>query len=141
MRARRVLAALALALLAGGCVSAPSGPSAPACTAPLKPAVQVDLYFGRDKPAGGEVSDAEWASFLAEQVTPRFPDGLSVLNVEGQTRLPSGAVVRERTKLLVVVVFDAPAHHARVGEIVAAYNRRFGQHGVFRTERAVCAGA
>lgn len=138
MRARRVLAALALVLSAGGCVTAPS---APACTAPLKPAVQVDLYFGRDKPAGGEVSDAEWASFVAEQVTPRFPDGLSVLNVEGQTRLPSGAVVRERTKLLVVVVFDAPAHHARVGEIVAAYNRRFGQHGVFRTERAVCAGA
>ena len=135
---RRALAAAALALLAGGCATT-SGP--PACTAPLRPAVQVDLYFGRDKPAGGEVSEAEWASFLAEAVTPRFPDGLSVLAVEGQTRVPSGAIVRERTKLLVVVVFDAPAHEGRITEIVAAYNRRFGQHGVFRTERAVCAGA
>ena len=114
---------------------------APVCVPPLKAAVQVDLYFGRDKPAGGTVSEAEWASFLAEAVTPRFPDGLSVLEVEGQTRVPSGAIVRERTKLLVVVVFDAPAHEPRIAEIVAAYNRRFGQHGVFRTERAVCAGA
>lgn len=129
-----------LALLAGGCATGGAA-DAPSCRPPLRPAVQVDLYFGRDKPAGGEVSDAEWASFMAEQVTPRFPDGLSVLAVEGQTRMPSGAVVRERTKLLVVVVFDAPAHEPRIVEIVAAYNRRFGQHGVFRTERTVCAGA
>ena len=135
----RPFSAAALALLAGGCAS--TGVAPLACTAPLKPAIQVDLYFGRDKPAGGEVSEAEWAAFIAESVTPRFPDGLSVLNVEGQTRVPSGVIVRERTKLLVVVVFDAPAHEAKVGEIVVAYNRRFGQHGVFRTERAVCAGA
>ena len=84
--------------------------------------------------------EAEWAAFVAEIVTPRFPDGLSVLNVEGQHRDPAGRIIRERTKLLVVVVFDAPAHHAKVGEIVAAYNRRFGQHGVFRAEHPVCAG-
>jgi Protein of unknown function (DUF3574) len=118
-------------------------PSTPmVCTAPLKPALEIDLYFGRDKQAGGEVSEAEWAQFLAEVVTPRFPDGLSVLNVEGQARDPAagGRIVRERTKLVVVVVFDAPAHQARVREIVAAYNQRFGQHGVFRSEQPVCAG-
>jgi hypothetical protein len=131
-RAAAIVAALALAACAQ--------PPAPSCTAPLKPALEVDLYFGRDKPGGGEVSEAEWAAFVAEVVTPRFPDGLSVLNVEGQHRDPAGRIIRERTKLLVVVVFDAPAHQARVGEIVAAYNRRFGQHGVFRAEYAVCAG-
>jgi len=129
---------LALALSLGACAQ-PGTP--PVCTAPLKPAVEIDLYFGRDKPGGGEVSDAEWAAFLVEVVTPRFPDGLSVLNVEGQSREPSdGRVVRERSKLLVVVVFDAPAHRGKVGEIVTAYNQRFGQHGVFRTEQPVCAG-
>jgi hypothetical protein len=112
------------------------------CSAPLKPALEIDLYFGRDKQAGGEVSEAEWAQFLAEIVTPRFPDGLSVLNVEGQARDPSGGrIVRERTKLVVVVVFDAPAHRARVREVVEAYNQRFGQHGVFRSEQPVCAGS
>jgi hypothetical protein len=134
---RRAAAAAVVAVSLGACAQ-PGAP--PACTAPLKPAVQVDLYFGRDKQGGGEVSGAEWAAFLNEVVTPRFPDGLSVLEVEGQVREPSGAILRERSKLLIVVVFDAPAHAAKVGEIVADYSRRFGQHSVFRSERAVCAG-
>jgi Protein of unknown function (DUF3574) len=126
-----------VALSLGACAR-PGAP--PVCAAPLKPALEIDLYFGRDKTGGGEVSEAEWASFLAAIVTPRFPDGLSVINVEGQAREPAGRIVRERTKLLVVVVFDAPAHQGRVREIVEAYNSRFGQHGVFRSEHAVCAG-
>ena len=131
-----------LVFLAALALSACAQPTAPlVCAAPLKPALEIDLYFGRDKQGGGEVSEAEWAQFVAEIVTPRFPDGLSVLNVEGQAREPSGGrIVRERTKLVVVVVFDAPAHRPKVGEIVEAYNARFGQHGVFRTERPVCAG-
>ncbi len=51
-----------------------------ACAAPLKPAIEVSLYFGRGKPSGGEVSDAEWATFLSGTVTPRFPDGLTVID-------------------------------------------------------------
>ena len=53
---------------------------------------------------------------------------------------PAGRIVRERTKLLVIVVFDAPAHRGKVREIVEAYNSRFGQHSVFRSEQPVCAG-
>ena len=119
--------------------SAQSPPLAAACAAPLKPALELNLYFGRDRP-GGEVSEAEWATFLAQEVTPRFPDGLSVINVAGQSRDVAGPVGRERTKLLIVVIFDAPAHQAKVQAIVEAYNLRFGQHGVFRTEHTVCAG-
>ena len=134
---RRLVEATVVAASLGACAQV--GPPA-VCTAPLKPALEIDLYFGRDKQGGGEVSEAEWAAFLTDTVTPRFPDGLSVLNVEGQTREPSGRIVRERTKLLVVVVFDAPAHQGKVREIIEAYNSRFGQHGVFRSEQPVCAG-
>ena len=137
MSYRRLIEAAVVAVSLGACAQ----PGAPAvCTAPLKPAREIDLYFGRDKQGGGEVSEAEWASFLSDAVTPRFPDGLSVLNVEGQARESSGRIVRERTKLLVVIVFDAPAHQGRVREIVQAYNGRFGQHGVFWSEHPVCAG-
>jgi len=137
MSYRRLIEAAVVAVSLGACAQ----PGAPAvCTTPLKPAREIDLYFGRDKQGGGEVSEAEWASFLTDTVTPRFPDGLSVLNVEGQARESSGRIVRERTKLLVVVVFDAPAHQGRVREIVQAYNGRFGQHGVFWSEHPVCAG-
>lgn len=139
------LVVLLAALILSACAqtSAPSQPPQVAgaiCTAPLKPALELNLYFGRDRQGRGEVSEVEWATFLAQEVTPRFPDGLSVINVAGQSRDVAGPVGRERTKLLVVVVFDAPAHQAKVRAIVEAYNRRFGQHGVFRTEHMVCAG-
>lgn len=116
------------------------GAAAETCAAPLKAATEIDLYFGRDQASAGEVSDEAWATFLADDVTPRFPDGLSVLDVAGQYREPGGRLVREKTKLVVIVVFDAPVYRAQVAAIVEAYNRRFGQHGVFRVERAVCAG-
>ncbi|MBV8406795.1 MAG: DUF3574 domain-containing protein [Alphaproteobacteria bacterium] len=112
-----------------------------ACAPPLQPALEIDLYFGRDRAAGGEVSEAEWLAFLAESVTPRFPDGLSVLDVEGQLRDGAGQIVRERSKLLIVVVFDAPAHQGKVRSIVDAYAKRFGQSAVFRVEHGVCAAA
>ena len=124
------------ALLALAACSAPPA----SCPAPLRPATEVHLYFGREI-AGGEVSEAEWAEFLASEVTPRFPDGLTVADVRGQYREPTGRIARERSKLLVVVLFDAPAHLPRVRAIVDAYVKRWGQHSVFRTEHTVCAGA
>ena len=125
----------------GLALSACAQPGAPPlCTAPLKPAIAIDLYFGRDKPAGGEVTDAEWGAFVTEIVTSRFPDGLSVFDSSGQYREPTGRIVRERSKRLVVIVFDSPAHKAKVIEIVEAYKQRFGQYSVFRVEQPVCAG-
>jgi hypothetical protein len=134
--ASRAVAAGALLLL-----SACAQPGAlPICTAPLKPALEVSLYFGRDKPAGGQVSDAEWASFVTETVTPQFPAGHSVVDTDGQYRNASGRIVRESSKLIVIVVFDAPTHHPKVTSIVDTYVKRFGQESVLRVERPVCAG-
>lgn len=117
-------------MLLGACAQPPQSLS---CTAPLKPAVEVDLYFG-------EIGEQAWKTFLDEEVTPRFPDGLSVLDIYGQYRNRQGAIERERSKLLVIVVFDAPAHAARVQAIVDSYIHRFRQESVLRVERAVCAG-
>jgi hypothetical protein len=131
-----VLAAALLALAA--CTPPPVQTAAPMCAAPLKPALQVDLYFGRGS-AGREVREAEWASSLNEEVTPRFPDGLSAFDVSGQYRNAQGTIERERSKRLTVVVFDAPSHLAKVQAVVASYGRRHGQDSVLRVERAVCA--
>jgi hypothetical protein len=133
---KTVLAAALLALSA----CAPPAPqtAAPACTPPLAPALQVDLYLGLAA-RGHEIGEAEWAAFLNGEVTPRFPDGLSVVDVAGQYRNPSGRIVRERSKLLVVVVPDAPAHLPKVQAIVDAYKKQFDQLSVLRVERAICA--
>jgi hypothetical protein len=119
-----------MALLVGACAQQLQST---ACPAPLKAAVEVDLYFG-------EISPAQWTAFLDEEVTSRFPDGLSVVDVYGQYRNRQGAVGRERSKLLVIVVFDAPAHAPRVQAIVDSYRRRYSQESVLHVERAVCAG-
>jgi hypothetical protein len=134
----RSLVATAALLALGACT--PPQVAASMCAAPLKPAVEVDLYFGGDAGNGRSVSEAEWAAFMAEEVTPRFPNGLSVIDVAGQYREPSGRMVREKTKLIVVVIFDAPAHLTKVLAVIDAYHRRHNQNSVFRTEHAVCAG-
>ena len=133
-----LLAAFALSTIAPASAQSPAAVTT--CTAPLKPALEVNLYFGRDIETGGEVSEAQWAEFMNAEVTPRFPDGLSVLNVAGQSRNSKNQTLRERSKLLVVVVFDAPAHRAKIDAIVETYDKRFGQQGVFRIEKPVCAG-
>lgn len=127
--------------LAAGVQASAQSPLSTTCTTPLKPALEINLYFGRDIEGGGEVSESQWAEFVAAEVTPRFPDGLSVLNVAGQSRNSKNQTLRERTKLLVIVVSDPPAHQPKVVAIIDAYNKRFAQNSVFRTEHAVCASA
>ena len=42
------------------------------------PFIRTELYFGRNKPDGAEVSRKEFDKFLSGFVTERFPDGLTV---------------------------------------------------------------
>ena len=131
-----VLAAALLALSA--CTTPAPQIMEAACKAPLKSAVQVDLYFGLVT-KGREIEEPEWATFLSEEVTPRFPAGLSVLEVAGQYHDPHGRITRERSKLLVVIVPDASRHLPKVQAIVDIYKTRFSQFSVLHVERPVCA--
>ena len=53
-------------------------------------AVSELLYFGSATPEG-RVSAEDWSAFLAETVTPRFPDGLTAWPASGQWRGKAGA--------------------------------------------------
>ena len=101
-------------------------------------AVQSTLYFGLKGADGRGVSEQEWARFLAEVVTPRFPQGLTVITAYGQGTNPgSDAVLAEMTKVLIVVHPDDDASAGRIAEIKAKYSQDFGQTGVFHTETDV----
>ena len=122
-----------MALALGGCASMST------CGPGSQPAVHDTLYLGTGKPGGGVVTDAEWAQFLAEGVTPRFPQGLTVGAVSGQWRGADGAIVREATHVLQLVhAGDAPSE-AHVVAIAQAYKARFGQEAVLRVSDRVCA--
>lgn len=99
---------------------------------------RLELLFGAAKPDGTEVSDADWLAFLDETVTPRFPDGLTVLDGRGQWRNARGEIVREATRVL--LVWHLP--HARTAADIAAiretYKQRFGQESVMRIDGVGC---
>ncbi|MBK8150387.1 MAG: DUF3574 domain-containing protein [Acidobacteria bacterium] len=52
--------------------------------------IRVELYFGFDRKEQTQVSEDEWEKFLAEEVTPRFPDGFTVISAIGQYRGADG---------------------------------------------------
>jgi hypothetical protein len=115
--------------------------SPPACPVGLHRAMTAELYFGRSIQGGaGEVTEADWGQFVDEQVTPLFPDGLSVSDVYGQWRNPKGAFVREQTKALFLVLTGADAERQNIELVRDAYKQRFHQDSVMLVEQQACVG-
>ena len=97
------------------------------------------LFMGRGDGDREVVGDEDWAAFLAGTITPRFPDGLSVIDVAGQGTTADGSLERERTKMLLVLVppTDETALN-RMNEIGAEYKQRFNQNSVLRVITPAC---
>ena len=133
-----VLAAAALGILAHFTASE-SRADVPPCPAGTERYAEYRLFFGRNRGGVEVVSDAGWRTFLAEEVTPRFPDGLTVVDAAGQWRGPSGTIERERAKVLVVLAAPGTEGMRHTGEIAEAYKRTFGQESVLRTVGTTCA--
>lgn len=131
-------AAFSFGLLAcASSVQAGGTGAADRCRPPLEPWDQVELYLGRGLGGDAVVSEEAFQDFLAEVVTPRFPEGLSVVDVAGQFRVDE-EIVREPTKLLILLVPDAAEVATEVEEIIAAYKERFDQLSVLQAEHPVC---
>jgi Protein of unknown function (DUF3574) len=97
--------------------------------------VDTKLYFGlgpADHPEQG-ITEARWRDFLDREVTPRFPDGLSVLDVYGQW-LSKGQTVPERlhTKMLIIYYPDSAESRSEVDAIRAAWKKMTGDQSVLR---------
>lgn len=90
------------------------------------------LYFGRNIPAGGTVSESDWKQFVETIVTPRFPSGLTVFQGDGQWLDPRGTLVREAVFVLEVFHAGDAASEAAISAIAAEYKKRFGQDAVLR---------
>src|SRR5215212_7680869 len=59
-----------------------------------------ELYFGSARPDGTFVTATEWSEFLAEVITPRFPDGLTVISGMGQWQEEDSDIIQERSQLV-----------------------------------------
>ena len=120
-----------------------------ACAAPVPSCLlpgqtrqlRITLYFGLDRPDGGQVSDAEWRGFVSEVVTPRFPDGLTVLDGQGQWRdRTRNRIGSEPSRMLLLTTPPVLDLAARVQAIRTLYRQRFDQQSVGVESLPVCAG-
>ena len=98
--------------------------------------VRTDLFFGSAKPGGRMVTDSEWAAFLDNVITPRFPDGLTVVQAAGRFRDLSGRIVEENTRVLILLYPSGRSKHCteRIEEIRNAYKSAFNQQSVLRLD-------
>ena len=123
-----------LLLLLSACAAVP----APPCAAGSSAAVLDQLYFGSGRPHGPDVTQQEWSAFVREEIAPRFPQGFSLLEAEGQWRNADGSVAEERTHVLQLVHPDDAASARAVREIAERYKARFDQEAVLRVGSAAC---
>ncbi|HJW95565.1 MAG TPA: DUF3574 domain-containing protein [Thermoanaerobaculia bacterium] len=101
-------------------------------------AVVVDrLFFGTNIPGGGVVSDDEWKSFVKDVVTPKFKDGLTVLEGDGQWLDPRGDLVREHVHIVEVAHKRDAATDDAIRAIADEYKKRFKQDAVLRVTEPV----
>ena len=125
----------------GACAGRP-GPAtspAPSCAIGDTVLVRETLYFGRNRPGGGTVSDAEWRAFLADVVTPRFPLGLTVQEATGQWKGADGSVEQEQSQIVTLFHPNDEAARRSVHDIALEYKRRFQQEAVLRERTPTCA--
>ena len=133
------------------CASAPKPATVPAAptvavAAEVAPEkwVRTELYFGlapyEAEGLGLSAAEGTWRAFLDEEVTPRFPDGFTVLDGYGQWREGAGgAIARLRSRVLVIVHPDTAAKRAEIDALREAYRARTDAKSVLAVETPITA--
>ena len=134
----------AAGFVAGGRLEPPVGAQGFAvvmeCGVSSSAQLRTTLYFGLATPKGA-VTELEWQLFLRDEVTKRFPDGLTVWEAEGQWRTPAGTLDHEQSKVLLLVHPDTTAARQSVLAVIEAYRKTFEQQSVLWESARVCVAA
>jgi hypothetical protein len=94
------------------------------------PYLKTELYFG-------PVDGGDWADFLAREVTPRFPQGLTWLKVQGQWRDAKGSIRKLDSRLLILIYVRSAAANKNIEAIRSDFKIRFHQQSVLRVTEQV----
>lgn len=131
----RLALSVAAALSLAACATAPPLPACPAGQQRLRTA---QLFFGRNVGMQPGVSEAAFRDFVDAELTPRFPDGLTILDGGGQWRGPENKLIRESAKVVLIVLPQDGDAGRRVEAVRAAYKTRFHQDSVLLVTQASC---
>lgn len=125
--------ALILMLGLAGCMSTPRPQACPAGQAQLRTA---QLFLGAKAPATPD--DRDLRRFVDQEVTPRFPDGVTVVDGGGQWKGSENRLIREASKV-VLVVLPAGGGGAKVEAVRTAYRSKFKQEPLVVLPPPACA--
>jgi hypothetical protein len=129
---------IAATLLVAACSPAPEARTE-ACVAPAEEMAVAQMYFGRNIGTTLGVTDEEWTAFVDSEISPRFPDGLTIDDVDGQWRdTETGALVREPSKRVTIVLSDEAAGRTALGAIAEAYKTQHEQQAVMLVVEQSC---
>ena len=96
------------------------------------------LFFGRNIGDQPGVSDEAFRKFVDEELTPKFPDGLTILEGGGQWRGSENKLIREASKIVLIVLPRRGDVSAKVNAAREAYKRRFRQDSVLLHTQETC---
>ncbi|MEV0906424.1 DUF3574 domain-containing protein [Streptomyces hokutonensis] len=135
----RAVLAIAGLLLAAAAPTAYASLDTETAPAPTRgtPYVETQLFFGTERPDGGPaVTDRQFMAFVDKEVTPDFPDGLTVQSGRGQWRDANGRIEKERSYevILLYPVTAAGVSDRKIEGIRRAYEKAFAQESVGRVD-------
>jgi hypothetical protein len=130
----RAAGGILIALALAGCASVQQT----ACPAGQERLKTAQLFFGQQVGGKPSVSDADFHRFVEDELTPRFPDGLTVLNADGQWRAAGNPLVRDASKVVLIVLPAKGDASSRIEAVQGAYKKRFRQDSVLVLTEAAC---
>jgi len=133
-RTMRRLVGLAAVMALAGCATAPR-PVCPAGQAHLR---TVQLYVRRQSAGRPAPTEAAFRKFLAEEVSPRFPDGLTVMRGGRAWRASQDPLMRDAGRIVLIVVPDGAEADQRLETLRTAYRTRFRQEPVVVVAAPAC---
>ena len=102
------------------------------CPQPKAPLMVMDtLYFG------GSVGEKDWDAYLAREVTPRFPDGLTHWQAKGQWREGKEAVAKEASQVLQILHAPGAEADSKLKALIEAFKIKFKQKSVLKVREGV----
>ena len=110
-------------LLLAGCATQPKPMACPVGQSQLRTA---QIFLGGKSP----VKDVDIRKFVDAEVTPRFPDGVTVVDGGGQWKGDDNRLIREAAKVVLIVLPARGDPLPQVEAVRTAYRVRFKQDSV-----------
>jgi hypothetical protein len=108
--------------------------------APRANFVKTELYFGLNIPAGGQVSALDFQQFIDTAVSPRFPQGLTLLAADGQWQDTSSQKIDKEPSKILLLLYPRTQRrqaHQKIDQIRRSYQKKFDQQAVMRVDYRV----